>query len=562
MEPLYVYEAVAKGVAAQGVEMVYAVMGDGNMPWLSSFRKDLGKEVIHARHESGAVSMADGHARVSGGVGVCSTTQGPGLTNAITALSVASAHRTPLVLLTGELPLQRTKDKSGQIYQRADQAGLVRSVGGDYRQVTAPSNVLADLTWAFSRAQRLRRPVVLGVPVDVMRCEVPAGWREPTSVDEIHRRVRPEVPREAVQELAEILARASRPIIIAGRGVWQAAASEYVAELGSAFGAGLATTIRAKGLFEGHRNYLGIAGGYASAHLRPIFSEADVLLVMGSSLSAHTLDWGELAPKATIVHVNLEDASGDISVMTPHVFVRADVREICQSLIGVAEERHLGPKTHWWVPDESYQSNQGQSPSPPSREGATSVHPESAIEIIDHQLPKDWRIVIGIGHFWWYPLHHLTGRDPDRYIFAYDFGCIGQTLPIALGACVGDSRERPVAVIEGDVGLMMNVQELETVVRAQVPMMVIVMNDGASGAEVHRMRAEDFDFEQVQFGRPNFAAVAEAVGGQGWQVTTEDQLADALSEAKAVPYGLNLIDVHIDSSVASPIILKYLEHSS
>ncbi|MDQ6607764.1 MAG: thiamine pyrophosphate-binding protein, partial [Actinomycetota bacterium] len=204
-----VADVVGRTIAAQGVKDAFGILGSGNLVLTNALCAG-GARFHHARHEGGAICMADGYARVTGGVGICSVHQGPGLTNTITGLAEAAKSRTPVVVLAGETPAAALTSNF-----RIDQHDLVESVGAIADRVHGVRTAADDAMRAYQRAQVERRPVVLMVPIDLQ--PQPAHQLEPA-----HRRLPPLPPPDpnanAVKAVVDLLAGAQRPAIIAGRG--------------------------------------------------------------------------------------------------------------------------------------------------------------------------------------------------------------------------------------------------------------------------------------------------------------------------------------------------------
>src|SRR5215207_5639747 len=250
---MLVAEAVGRALAADGVAAVFGVLGSGNLTFTNALR-DAGVPFVGARHEGGAICMADGYARVSGELTACSVHQGPGLTNTITGLTEAAKSRTPLLLLAADTPAAALRSNF-----RIDQAGLVEAVGAVAERVHGPDSAMADVARAVRRARVERRAVVLMLPLDVQAGETELAVPEPGP------ELGPTRPSgDAVQAAAALLRAAQRPAIIAGRGAVLAGAGPALRQLGERTGAVLATSAVANGLFAGDPFEVGIAGGFSS----------------------------------------------------------------------------------------------------------------------------------------------------------------------------------------------------------------------------------------------------------------------------------------------------------
>src|SRR3954453_1698481 len=299
MESLTTAEVVGRTLAALGVRDAFGVLGSGNFIATQALHA-AGAAFHHARHENGAICMADGYARVSGRVGVCRVHQGPGFTNAMTGLPEAAKSRTPLLLLAGEAPAAALRSNF-----RLDQAALATTVGAAAERVHSGASAADDTARAFRRAQVERRPVLLSMPLDVQA--QPATPRQPVAV------ALPSPPAPspaAVAQIAELIAAARRPLIIAGRGAVLSGAGEALEALGDAIGAVLATSAMGHGLFAGSPWAVGISGGFASPVAARLVREADLVLAFGASLTRWTTKDGALiAPGAKVVQVDVDAAS-------------------------------------------------------------------------------------------------------------------------------------------------------------------------------------------------------------------------------------------------------------
>jgi acetolactate synthase I/II/III large subunit len=297
---MLVAEAVGRALAGMGVDTVFGLMGSGNLAVTNALR-DAGARCITARHETGAVCMADGYGRVSGRLAACSVHQGPGLTNAMTGLTEAAKSRTPLLVLAADMPGAAVRSNF-----RIDQVGLVEAVGATAERVHGPASAMADVARAVRRARVERRAVVLMLALDVQAAELPDG--APAAVADGGAPAPPSPAASAVRALADLLAGARRPAIIAGRGAVLAGAGGPLRALGERTGAVLATSAVANGLFAGDPYDLGIAGGFATPLAARLLGEADVVVAFGAGLNQWTTSHGRLlARDATVVQVDLDE---------------------------------------------------------------------------------------------------------------------------------------------------------------------------------------------------------------------------------------------------------------
>ena len=501
MESLTAAEVVGRTLAALGVQDAFGVLGSGNFLASQAMHAE-GVAFHHTRHEGGAICMADGYARVSGRVGVCSVHQGPGFTNAMTGLTEAAKSRTPLLLIAGEAPAAALRSNF-----RLDQAALATTVGGAADRVHSGASAADDVARAFRRAQLERRPVLLSMPLDVQA--QPASDSTPASAP----LPAPPAPSPtAIAEVAALIAAAQRPVIIAGRGAVLADAREPLEALGDAIGAMLATSAMGNGLFSGSRWNLGISGGFASPAAARLISESDLVLAFGAKLTRWTTRDGALInPAAKVVQVDLDP---DAAHQPADVAVIGDAAATARALLdaGVRNEGFRTDAPSWR--DEPFDDVGGDG----------HIDPRTLSMALDSMLPDDRTLAVDSGHFMGFPPMYLRVPDPAGFVFTQAFQSIGLGLASGMGAAIARPDRLTVACL-GDGGALMSLPELETLARLRLPMLVVIYNDAAYGAEVHHFGPHGHPVELVQFPDTDFAALAQAAGAQGLTVRTEDDLA-------------------------------------
>lgn len=540
-----VYDLIADAVAEEGTEVVFAVMGDGNMKWLLSLEQRHPVRVVYCRHESTAAGMAEAYARVTGRPGVCTVTCGPGLSLIATSLMIASRNRTPLIVIAGDTP-------RGDVYyqQRFDQHGFVELSEAVSVDVRDPSTAADDIRTSFTSA-RLGQPVVLNAAFDVQEQPFPedaAPYR--SSADLV---VPPQaiIPDPAVvEEAARMLEGSRRPVILAGRGA--VAARAEIEALADQTGAVLATTLKAKGLFAGHARHLGVAGGLTSGRTRAMLREADCVLAIGASLNQYTTEAGALAPNARFVQVSVERQElmdgRRMPVNRPGGLRRADCYVQGDALRTAEALRALLPAasaSDWDGLLDGYDEPNMSQPEVEVEPG--TIHPRDAMLALEQAADERTRFVVGLGHFWWFPIVFLEGQDVSSFLFVPEMGAIGQTFAAALGAAVAEPA-RPVVLVEGDASLMMSVQELDTAVRHGIDLLVVVMNDSGLGAEFHKLEADGTDASAARIPAPEFARVAEALGARGAKAESLEELTAAVKALQAAG-GPAVIDARISDAV-------------
>ena len=506
---MLVAEAVGRALAAEGVAAAFGVLGSGNLAFTNALR-DAGVPFVAARHEGGAICMADGYARVSGELTACSVHQGPGLTNAITGLAEAAKSRTPLLVLAADTPAAALTSNF-----RIDQDALVESVGAVAERIHGAATAIADAVRAARRARVERRAVVLMLPLDVQALAVRDELA--TVVPSAAPRLAPPRPAgSAVADVVALLAAAERPAIVAGRGAVLAGAGPSLRALGERAGAVLATTAVANGLFRGDPFDVGIAGGFSSPLAARLLRESDLVLAFGAALNQWTTRHGTLiAPGARVVQVDLDVAA--IGAHRPvDAAVIGDAAATADALLDALASRGAPGRRSAALATEIAGGGWRDEPLTPTTP-AGRIDPRTLSIALDDLLPEERTVVVDSGHFMGWPSMYLRVPDAAGFVFPQAFQCVGLGLGNAIGAALA-RRDRLTVAALGDGGLLMALPELETLGRLGLPLLVVVYDDEAYGAEVHHFRPLGHAVDLAQFPPAGLAALAEAAGCRGLTV--------------------------------------------
>jgi acetolactate synthase-1/2/3 large subunit len=500
-----VSEAVGRALAGLGADTVFGVVGSGNFHVTNALVAG-GARFIAARHEGGAAVMADAWARTTGRVGVVSVHQGPGLTNAMTGITEAAKSRTPLLVLAAEAPGRRSNFF-------VDTGGLAAAVGARTARVRSPETAVADACAAFQTALT-RRTVVLALPLDVQA----AGHKDPARVC-TGPLTHPQQPgEEGIAALATLLRNARRPVFIAGRGA--RGARKELERAADASGALLATSAVAKGLFQGSPWNLDVSGGFASPLAAELIRDADLIVAWGCSLNMWTTRHGKLiGPDATVVQVD-DDASAIGAHRDVHLGVVGDV---AATAVAVAGELGEAPQ-HVRSKRSSLADVRWRDVPYEDESGGGRIDPRTLSIALDDMLPAAKTVAVDSGNFMGYPSMYLSVPDEAGFCFTQAFQSIGLGLATAIGAAVARPDRLTVAAL-GDGGALMGVSELETLVRLAIPMLVVVYDDEAYGAEVHHFGPDGDPLDIVRFPAADIAAIGRGFGCEGVTVRSADDLA-------------------------------------
>ncbi|WUJ68965.1 thiamine pyrophosphate-binding protein [Kribbella soli] len=512
-----VADAVGRALVAAGVRQVFGVVGSGNFQ-LTNAMVAAGARFVAARHEGGAATMADAYSRMSGTVAALTVHQGCGLTNAMTGIAEAAKSRTPMVVVAAEVLEPRSN-----FY--VDQEALARAVGAVPVRITSAETAVAQAQGAVATAVRERGTVLLNVPLPVQALEVPslaAAQQLPS-----REAVMPEAAEVAA--LTDLLRRAERPVFVAGRGA--RGHRQILEALAERSGALLATSAVAHGLFHGNPWSLGISGGFASPRTAELIRAADLIVGWGCALNMWTMRHGQLiGPDATVVQVD-DDASALGAHREIHLGVTGDVGLTASRLLDACGDQRIGyrsiePGSVRWR-DVPYDDSST----------ADRIDPRTLSIALDDLLPAERVIAVDSGNFMGYPSAYLDVPDENGLCFTQAFQSIGLGLATAIGAALAQPDRLPVAAL-GDGGALMSAAELDTVRRLGLPMLVVVYNDDAYGAEVHHFGPDGHPLETVTFPPTDIAAIARGYGFEAATVRTVGDLAavkDWLNGPRAAP---------------------------
>jgi len=531
-----VYQAIGQALTDSKVETVFGVMGDGNMQHLSDFILNQGGRFIPTVSEGGAVSMADGYFRTTGRVGVASITHGPAVTNALTALVEATRSQSAVVVVTGDTPSQRFH------LQELDLRGAANLAGAHYVRVRKPENVVDELAAALGQAEATRRPVLLDIPIDLQTCEIEYRFYQ----SEPHETSGQRGDAESIDRALGVLLSVRRPIIIAGRGAATPKARGAILELADLLGAPVATTLLARDLFRGHPFDLGIAGTLSTNIAVETFGSADCVLVFGAGLNGFTTADGSLVKGKAVVRCDVDSVRMN-RFFRPTVAVVGDAYEVATQML---EQLHdvVTPSTSLRSPELATQLSQFS----PSHE-FTDTSSERCMDMrmaliqLDERLPRERTVVTDAGRFCRAAWKYLRNSGPNTFLPAINFGSIGLGTATAVGVAIGCPDRLTVAVV-GDAGAMMAIAEFSTAVRQHLPLIVVVMNDGALGAEYTKLKGFGIDPTISLMDWPEFSDLGVALGGYGASVRSTADIDRAIEEINAghVPM---ILDVKCDPSV-------------
>jgi thiamine pyrophosphate-dependent acetolactate synthase large subunit-like protein len=536
-----VFQRMAHAFQAEGCTATFGMMGDGNMFWLHELH-NLGVKVHEVRHEGAGLGMADGWARATRQVGVATATCGPGTTQLATAFVTASRAESPLVAFCGEHPVgdpEYSQRFNPSLFAEACEAGFVRMHTADQADEAVRK--------AFYLARTESRPILLSVPMDLQQEE----WEDddpykPSSTLITPTRVQPDP--DVIKRAADLIAKSKNPVIIVGRGAQWADAGDVALKLGERVGALMATSLLAKTWLNDKCEYhAGISGSYASRTAMKLMHEADVVIGIGASLNRYTMENGYLYPDAKIIQIDSKPQVLMAGVSGADLYIHADAKVGAAELEKALAERkftNTGYRTpevkqklvHHWKDPTQFDIDPG------------TMDPRPGITLLDEIIPTHISTFSGSGMASGMSNMMMHKRRPMNQA-GHFFGCIGQMLPAAIGAMAATGK-KPAVLIDGDASFLMHLAEFETAVRYEIPLLVVVTNNQALGAEYYKLEVKKMNVETSQIPTPDLGALGVAMGGKGALVKNIDQLRAAVNEWVAKPCPM-VIDMRISRTVMS-----------
>ena len=541
---LHVYDVLAKAFIQEGVRTCFTLMGDANMNWAARLAQQ-GCRMVYVRHEHCAAAAAIAYARKTSEVGVATVTCGPGVTQLITALPAAVRAHVPMVVFAGESPI-----KMGWYNQELNQGPIITATGAAYHPLHFPERMPVAIRDAFLQARRERRPVVLGIPFDLQERLWDGPETLPTPSQQLMPRLSPMPPHpDDVAQAAQLVASSERVVLFAGLGAVEAKAGPACRALAAKTGALLTTSLPARGLFHDDPYCIGISGSFSTEAGLEYLAQADLVIVVGGSLAFHAGGGGQLWRKAKMLHIDIDPVAVNQGQEVARNHLRADARLGVEALTAALPER----STKWRTEAMAARIRDTKPDSHVFEIEPELLDPRDVVEALEKALPADWELVNSGGHCSWF-FAQMPARPNERFLTLREFGAIGNGISFAMGVAAA-RPDRPVVLFEGDGSLIMHIQEFETIKRHGLNILFIVINDGAYGSEVHKLRSEGLPDTGSVFGRPDFAAIARGFGLEG---KTFKSLADLprLVQEFASKGGAAVWDFHVSDRVVSPTIRR------
>ena len=545
--------ALVDGLLREGIDTVFGIPGTQNLAFLDALRDTPQIRFILTRHEQGAAFMAYGFARARNAPAVVTATEGPGLTNLVTAIAAANKGNVPLISICG---VQESEMRERDATQDLDQIPFMRPITKWAYSIPYPERIQEMVRKAFRVAlTEPQGPTHIEAPNEVMLQQVKAEAIAPAA----YRATVPAVCDPGQLDAAwALISKAERPLFVVGRGVMKEKVIGEMEKLATATGIPVAVLqYSPDGFPSTHALALGPLGrnGFSSANKNA--PKADVIVAVGSHFDVFSTmyKYGVFSENAKIIHHT--NAPGQIGIIFP---VELGVAGSAASFIKGLAERAAQSKTESsarkpWVDVAKARADFDAELNAALKPDAVPIQSQWVAHVIRKVLPKNGICVVDAGNGGKHVRSYFKSYEPFSFMCIDDWASVGGSFPIALGAKLAHP-ERPVISASGDMGIMCNIGELETAVRENIAVVHVVFNDEGLGNE-RAFQNEHFGgrFFAVDYKNPDFGALAKVFGAYGERVTKPGDLEGAIQRALASGKPA-LIDVMIDQNTLAPVVFK------
>ncbi len=533
-----VADKIVEQLSAAGVKYIFGIPGESNLPLMEAIRKSTDVDFMLTRHEETAAFMASAHAKITGHIGVCLSIAGPGTTNLITGLVDATSDGAPVLALTGQV----AQPYLGSEYlQEIDEIEIFAPFTVFNETIASPGQAVRLTTLAIKHAYAKRATAHLSLPTDVLGMPLDDSIWQP----EKHVFSPKTIPLEQdMVRAVEAINNSIHPIVFAGWGIREGG-SEVIA-LAEKIQAFILTTSRAKGeIPEDHPLAMGVLGSIGTPYAAQAAREGDLFIVLGSGFRQRNL-----VPDTPIIQVDINAARVGRSFPV-------DVGLVGDAILTVNElTKRVTPKLQdpgYFETIDDIRSDFQEMILDESKDMSIPINPGFLVQSVKLHADRDAYICIDVGDhtYWFYKKYQCTG---EKTLMSSNMASMGFGLPAALAACL-EYPGRQVICITGDGGFAMVMADFTTAVRNNLPVKVILFNDGKLKNIKKEQEMYDYPEYGIQFKNPDFAAFAVSCGGEGYRVENPEELDEALEKAFNSDKP-TVVDVLVDPARMAPIVLR------
>jgi acetolactate synthase-1/2/3 large subunit len=534
-----------KALENEGVEYIFGIPGEENLDLLESLRGSKQIKLILTRHEQAAGFMAATYGRLTGKVGVCLSTLGPGATNFATSAAYAQLGAMPILMITGQKPIKKSKQGRFQII---DIVRMMRPMTKFSKQVVNGNNIPSMVREAFKIATTERPGAALiELPEDIAAEEVEEN------IYPVHNVKYPKADQEAIAQATKMIQKAKRPLILIGAGANRTRISNELTNLIDEIGIPFFSTQMGKGVVnENHKLCLSTAALSKDDFIHCAIDRADLIINVGHDVIEKPPFFMENKPDATkVIHINFFPSDVDDTYF-PQLDVVGDIASNVNNL-----RRALSPQDHWDF--EYFKKVAEDIKSKHSKyfeDKRFPVLPQRAVRLIRTVLDDEDILTLDNGVYKIWFARNYRCSEPNTLLLDNALATMGAGLPSAIAAKMVNPDKKVVTVC-GDGGFMMNSQEIETAVRLELDLTIIIFNDNSYGMIKWKQEGMGFENFGLDLGNPDFVKYAESYGAKGYRPKSCSEFKDILEECTNSK-GVHLIDLAMDYSLNHSILNELL----
>jgi acetolactate synthase I/II/III large subunit len=545
-------QSLIQSLESAGVDTVFGIPGGAILPAYDPMMDSKKIRHILVRHEQGAGHAAEGYAHVTGRVGVCMATSGPGATNLVTPIADAHMDSIPMVAITGQVPSNAIGTDA---FQEADIRGITFPITKHNYLVTKADEIPRAIAEAFHLASTGRPgPVLVDISKDALNAKTSFNWPPVMNLPGYHPTTKPNSKR--VKEAAERIIAAKKPVLYVGGGVIRSNAAKELLQLAELTQIPVVTTLMARGAFpDSHPQHLGMPGMHGSVAAVGSLQQSDLLIALGTRFDDRvTGQLSSFAPEADVIHVDIDPAEIGKNRFA-HVPIVGDAKETIIELIAALKDEHKAGRTGnyeaWWA-----NLNRLRTEYPLGYDHPTdgSLSPQYVIERIGAINGPDAIYAAGVGQHQMWAAQFVKYEKPGTWLNSGGLGTMGYAIPAAMGAKVG-APDKTVWAIDGDGCFQMTNQELATCTLNNIPIKVGLINNNALGmvrqwqSLFYNNRYSNTDLNSNRV--PDFVKLADAYGCHGLRCETREEVDKTIEKALELNDAPVVIDfvVHKDAMV-------------
>ncbi len=537
-------QSLVKALEQSGVDVMFGIPGGAILPAYDPIYDSKIRHIL-VRHEQGAGHAATGYAQVTGRVGVCIATSGPGATNLVTPLADAQMDSVPVVAITGQVPGPAIGTDA---FQEADIRGVTMPITKHNYLVTDPEEIPRAIAEAFYIANSGRPgPVLVDIAKDAL--QKMTGYNYPTNINLRGYRPQTEPDQQSIRDAAALIAQSSKPVFYVGGGVIKANAAKELLQLAELVGAPVVTTLMARGAFpDSHKQHLGMPGMHGTVAAVTALQKADLLITLGARFDDRvTGKLSTFAVNAKVIHADIDPAEigknryADVPII-------GDLGPTIKALIPAVTaefQKNQPDLTTWW---RQMGSLRDKYPLGYNEPADGSLSPQYVIERIGAITGPDGIYVAGVGQHQMWASQFVKYEKPRTWLNSGGLGTMGYAVPAAMGAKVG-APDTPVWAIDGDGCFQMTNQELVTCSLNNIPIKVAIINNESLGmvrqwqSLFYQNRYSNTDLHSKRI--PDFAKLAEAMGCVGLRCESKSDVDKIIKEANSINDAPVVIDFNV-----------------